>query len=51
VKYISLQEAIKVIEENGGIPVLAHPGINVKENSAFLETITDYGIGDIEVYK
>ena len=32
VKFISLQEAIKVIEDNGGIPVLAHPGNNVKEN-------------------
>jgi 3',5'-nucleoside bisphosphate phosphatase len=50
VKFISLQEAIKVIEENGGIPVLAHPGINIKENSALLEEVCDVGIRGIEVY-
>jgi predicted metal-dependent phosphoesterase TrpH len=50
VKFISLQEAIKVLEENGGIPVLAHPGNNLKENRALLEAIIDCGIKGIEVY-
>ena len=39
VKFISLQEAIKVVEDNGGVPVLAHPGNNVKENKDLLEKI------------
>ncbi|SCY56227.1 PHP domain-containing protein [Alkaliphilus peptidifermentans] len=50
VKFISLQEAIKIIEENGGIPVLAHPGNNLKENSSLLENIIARGIKGIEVY-
>ncbi|QTL98326.1 PHP domain-containing protein [Iocasia frigidifontis] len=50
VKFIKLQEAIKVIEENGGIPVLAHPGNNIKENGALLEAIISCGIKGIEVY-
>jgi predicted metal-dependent phosphoesterase TrpH len=50
VKFISLQEAIKVIEENGGIPVLAHPGNNLKENISLLEAIIACGVRGIEVY-
>lgn len=50
VKFISLQEAIKTIEESGGIPVLAHPGNNVKENMSLLKDIISYGIKGIEVY-
>lgn len=50
VNYISLQKAIKVVEENGGIPVLAHPGNNVKEHSDLLDSIVSCGIKGIEVY-
>ena len=41
VKFISLQEAIKVIEDNGGVPILAHPGNNIKENKELLKRIID----------
>lgn len=50
VNFISLEEAVKVIEESGGIPVLAHPGNNVKENIALLKHIISYGIKGMEVY-
>lgn len=50
VKFISLQEAVKAIEENGGIPVLAHPGNNIKENITLLEAIIEEGIKGIEAY-
>lgn len=50
VKFISLQEAIKVIVENGGVPVLAHPGNNLKENNTLLEAIIACGVKGIEVY-
>lgn len=50
VKFISLQEAIKTIEDNGGVPVLAHPGNNVKESIALLEAIITCGIRGMEVY-
>lgn len=50
VSYISLQEAVKVILDNGGIPILAHPGINIKENMERLEEIISYGVQGIEVY-
>lgn len=50
VNFISLTEAIKIIEECSGIPVLAHPGNNVKENKNLLESIISYGVKGIEVY-
>lgn len=50
VNFISLQEAVKIIEHNGGIPVLAHPGNNVKEDGDLLESIISCGIKGIEVY-
>jgi len=50
VKCIDLQKAIEIIEESGGIPVLAHPGNNVKENINLLKDIISCGIKGIEVY-
>ena len=50
VKFISLKEAIKIIEESGGVPVLAHPGNNTKEDIKLLEGIISCGIKGIEVY-
>ncbi|BCN31853.1 PHP domain-containing protein [Anaeromicropila herbilytica] len=50
VNYMSLQEAIKVIKESGGIPILAHPGNNVRENISLLKEIIACGIEGIEVY-
>ena len=50
VKYISLQEAVKVILDNGGVPILAHPGNNVKENRELLEKIISCGVKGLEVY-
>ena len=50
VSFINLQEAISIIEESGGIPILAHPGNNIKENINLLEQIISCGIKGIEVY-
>ncbi len=50
VKYISLEKAVEVIKTSGGIPVLAHPGNNVKEKHSLLEDIRVCGIEGIEVY-
>ncbi|SCJ89773.1 DNA polymerase/3'-5' exonuclease PolX [uncultured Clostridium sp.] len=50
VKFISLKEAIKVIEDNGGIPILAHPGNNVKEDKELLEKIIEAGVKGLEGY-
>jgi len=48
--FVTLERAIEIIRTNHGVPILAHPGINVKEDSSFLTTIISKGISGIEVY-
>ena len=50
VDYISLQTAIQIIKTDRGVPVLAHPGLQVKENEGLLKEIIACGIQGIEVY-
>lgn len=50
IHFISLQEAIDLIRSTGGVPVLAHPGNNVKEKDELLDEILRCGIQGIEVY-
>jgi predicted metal-dependent phosphoesterase TrpH len=45
-----LARGIEIIKSNGGCPVLAHPGINVKEDVTFFEKIVAEGIMGIEVF-
>jgi predicted metal-dependent phosphoesterase TrpH len=49
-EFISLSQAISIIRSNHGVPVLAHPGVNVKENDASLKKIIVEGVLGIEVY-
>lgn len=48
--FMSLSDAIQLIKNAGGIPVLAHPGNNVKENLELLNEIILSGIVGMEVY-
>ena len=47
-KLIDLVLAIEMIERAGGIPVLAHPGINIHENAELLNRIMREGVRGIE---
>lgn len=49
-EFMSLSEAIVLIYAAGGIPVLAHPGNNVKEDEELLRDIVQAGIVGMEVY-
>lgn len=49
IEYISLKEAINIIQDAGGITVLAHPGNNIKEEF-LLKEIINSGIEGIEAY-
>lgn len=50
IHYISLKQAIQMLHKQNAIAVLAHPGINVKENEELLLEIINTGIDGIEVY-
>ncbi len=51
---VSCNEAIKIILEAGGIPVLAHPGLlsfaGTDQMENFFDTLIQYGLGGMEVY-
>ncbi len=48
--FMDLSEAIVVIRSNHGVPVLAHPGVNVKEDPALLQAIIVAGVAGLEAY-
>ncbi len=50
IEFISLKEAIDMIKRTGGIPVIAHPGNNLKDNLEIIDDLIDEGILGIEVY-
>ena len=50
VHFISLKEAVDLINKAGGIPILAHPGNNIHEDKKLLDGILDSGVKGMEVY-
>lgn len=50
IEYISLLEAVKMIKDNGGIAIIAHPGNNLKGNLNLIEDLISVGIDGIEVF-
>lgn len=48
--YPSLKETISLITENGGVPVLAHPGNNLKGKFEIFDEIVDVGIQGVEAF-
>ncbi len=48
---MSLQDAVKLIEETGGIPILAHPNESIKGNLIYnLNKIVSVGVKGVEVF-
>lgn len=50
IEYINLSEAIKMIKENGGISIIAHPGNNLKNDLKVIDDLIKEGIDGIEVF-
>lgn len=50
IEYISMADAIEIINGMKGIPVLAHPGNNLKNREEMLPEIVKQGIQGIEAY-
>jgi predicted metal-dependent phosphoesterase TrpH len=50
IEYISMEKALASIRNAGGVPVLAHPGQNLKGKEDMLPSIIALGIDGIEVY-
>lgn len=50
IKFISLEEAIRLIHKNGGKAVIAHPGNNLKDKLDLIDNLIEEGIEGIEVF-
>lgn len=50
VKFPTLEETIKIINDNGGVAVLAHPGNNLKGNFEIFDEMVEAGIQGVEAF-
>jgi len=50
VKFPSLEETIKIINDNGGIAVLAHPGNNLKGRFEIFDEMVEAGLQGVECF-
>lgn len=50
IEYITLSDAIKMIKENGGVSIIAHPGNNLKKDLNIIDDLIKQEIDGIEVF-
>jgi 3',5'-nucleoside bisphosphate phosphatase len=50
IQYMHVKDAIDLIKQSNGIPVIAHPGNNLKDNMAMIDELIQVGVEGIEVY-
>lgn len=50
ISYPDFSEAVKLITETGGVPVLAHPGQTLKGNEMKIKELKNLGLRGIEVF-
>lgn len=50
IDYMSYKNVIELITDNGGIPIIAHPGLNLKGKEELIEKLLDEGARGLEVF-
>lgn len=50
VTYMSLRQACALIRRTGGVPILAHPGNNIKQRRELMESVFSEDVCGMEVY-
>lgn len=50
INYMSYQDAVEMIKDNGGTPIVAHPGLNLKGKENTVEKLLDNGADGLEVF-
>jgi predicted metal-dependent phosphoesterase TrpH len=50
IEHISYEEAVELVVRNGGIPVVAHPGANLRGQETLITGLLDRGAGGLEVF-
>jgi predicted metal-dependent phosphoesterase TrpH len=50
IEYPGFRDAIALVRDNGGIPIVAHPGLNLEGNEELVEELMDRGAAGLEVF-
>lgn len=50
IEYMDYTDAVALVRRNGGIPIVAHPGLNFKEREEVVEELIDNGAEGLEVF-
>jgi 3',5'-nucleoside bisphosphate phosphatase len=50
IKYMDFQEAIELVKKNGGVPIVAHPGMNLRGREELVFELLDNGAEGLEVF-
>ena len=50
IDYMNYKNVIELITDNGGIPIIAHPGLNLKGKEELVEKLLDGGAQGMEVF-
>lgn len=50
VDHINFREAVALVRNNGGIPIVAHPGLNLKDREEVVNELVDHGAAGLEVF-
>lgn len=50
IEYITMEQALRILKEAGGVPILAHPGNNLENRLEMLPDIVKLGAEGLEVY-
>lgn len=50
VEYMDFRRAVELVRDNGGVPVVAHPGLNFRGREEVAEQLLDRGAAGLEVF-
>lgn len=50
IKHMDFKEALDLVQDHGGIPIVAHPGLNLQGREAIVGDLLDLGAGGLEVF-
>ena len=50
IEHTDFKEAVALVRDNGGIPVIAHPGLNLKGREEIVGELMDLGAAGLEVF-
>jgi len=50
IEHLDFKEAVALVRDKGGIPIVAHPGLNLKDRELVVNELLDLGAAGLEVF-